>query len=88
MDDDHQAVAAEPLEVLVDQIAGLDRLRAGGLPAGTGQRMLDLRREHAEADGEHDPADEDRAEVGGGAVTEPPDGPELVHRTASSAVSG
>src|SRR6185312_7892370 len=77
----HQAVAREPVEVLVYQMTGLHRLRPGRLPAGAGQRLLHTRGKHAEADCHHDPGGDHHAEVRGGPVTEAPDRTEPAHRS-------
>ena len=59
--------------MLVDQLARLDRLRAGRLPTGAGERGLDARREEPEHEGDDQPADQDDAEVGRGVATEAAD---------------
>ena len=64
-DDRDQRIAALAVEVPVDQPAGLHGLRAVGLPAAAGERVLGARSEHAEADGDADPGEHDRAAVGG-----------------------
>ena len=69
VDDDHQAGAVEAAELALDEVADLDRLRAVGLPAGAGERVLDPRGEDPEADGEDRPGDEDDA-----GVARPPSG--------------
>ena len=50
-----------------------DRLGAGGLPAGARERVLDPRREEAEADGDDHPRDGDEPEVRGRPAAEPAD---------------
>ena len=77
VDDDRQAVGPEPVEVPVDQLARLNGLGAGRLPAGSRQRRLDARREDPEAHRDHDPRRRDDAEVRGGPATEPPDGSDV-----------
>ena len=47
VNDDRQAVAPEPVEVLVDQLSRLHGLGPGRLPTGSRQRRLDTRREDA-----------------------------------------
>ena len=74
VDHDHQAVAPEPAEVLVDQLPRVNGLRAGRLPSGPGQRLLDTRRADAEADGDHEPRRRDGREVRRGPAAQPPDG--------------
>ena len=58
---DHQGVARLAAEVRLDQVACLDGLRAGGLPAGAGEGLLDPRREGAERDDDDEPGDRDGA---------------------------
>ncbi len=48
--DDLQGAGGQAVEVAVDELAGLHGLRTGRLPAGARQRVLDARRERAEAD--------------------------------------
>ena len=55
VNDDRQGVAPEPVEAPVDQLARLNRLGAGRLPAGSRQRCLHARREDAETHRDHDP---------------------------------
>ena len=69
--DHHQRRAGEAGEVRLDQLARLHRLGSVGLPAGTGERGLDLRREHAEGDGDDHPCDRDDADVVGRPAAEP-----------------
>ena len=54
-------------------VACLDGLGAVRLPAGPGERGLDLRREEAERDGEDRPGDRDGADVVGGPAAQPAD---------------
>jgi len=70
---DHQPVAAEPVEVLLDQLPRLNRLGVGRLPTRSRQRLLRARREDAETHGDNDPSRHDGAEVRGGPAAEPPD---------------
>ena len=84
VDGDLQRVGAGAAEVGVELFADLDRFRAVGLPAGARERGLDPRRQHAEADGDHRPADEDGAAVGGGEAPEPPDRPQGAHRSQAA----
>ena len=71
-DDREQRVAALTVEVPIDQTTGLHGLRAIGLPAAPGQRMLGARSEHAEDDGDDDPGEHDRPAVGGRPAAEAP----------------
>jgi hypothetical protein len=73
VDDDHQGRAREARKVPLDERARLHRLRAVRLPAGAGERGLDLRREDAERDREDRPAERHRADVVGGEAAEPAD---------------
>ncbi len=57
-DDREQRIAALTVEVPIDQTAGLHGLRAIGLPAAPGQRMLGARSEYAEDDGDDDPGEQ------------------------------
>ncbi len=54
--DDHQRRRGEAAELAVDGLADGERLRAGGLPAGAGEGVLDLGGEDAEADGDDRPS--------------------------------
>ena len=64
VEDGHQAVARQSLEVLVDQLPGLDGLGAGGCPPGARQRRLDARSEEPEHDRDQQPRRQDDPEVG------------------------
>src|ERR687896_648216 len=60
-----ERIAALTVEVPIDQTAGLHGLRAIGLPAAPGQRLLGARSEYAEANGDYEPGEHHRAAVGG-----------------------
>ena len=64
--DDLQRGAGEAAELALDDVADGDGLRARGLPAGTGQGVLDLRGEGAQPETRDPPEDEDGAQVAGG----------------------
>ena len=66
-----ERIAALAVEVPIDQTAGLHGLRAIGLPAAAGQRVLGARSEYAEANRDHDPGEHDLAAVGGRPAAEP-----------------
>jgi hypothetical protein len=69
--DDHGGrLRGEPTELLVDDVAGGERLAALHLPHRAGQRVLELRREHAEADHEQTPDDEHLAAMAVGPAPE------------------
>ena len=71
--------------LLWNDLACGDRLRAGRLPAGARQRVLDLRGEEAEADRDDRPGDRDGAEVRGGPAAEAADRAEAgTHRACSA----
>ncbi len=72
-DHGHQAVAGEAVEVALDQLPCLHRLRAGALPTGAGQGGLDARREEPEDDRDQQPRDQHDAEVGRGVAAESAD---------------
>src|SRR3954451_8481565 len=73
MDDDRRAVAAEPAEVLVDQVSGLNRFGSRRLPAGSGERGFHARREEAEPDRKDKPCRDDDHEVRSRPAAQPPD---------------
>jgi len=75
VDDNLQCRAGQPAELGVDDVAGGDRLRSGRFPARAGERVLRLRREHAEPKRNDHPGEQDSAEVAGGEKTEPPERP-------------
>src|SRR5918999_771026 len=66
-----ERIAALTVEVPIDQTAGLHGLRAIGLPAAPGQRLLGARSEYAEANGDYEPGEHHRAAVGGRPAAEP-----------------
>ncbi len=70
VDDGHEAVAAQALEVAFDELARLDRVRAAHFPAGPREGRLDLGREEAERKRDRKPGAEDGAEVRGGPAAE------------------
>ncbi len=84
VDGDLQRVGAGAGEVAVDLFAHRHRLRAVRLPAGARERGLDPRRQHAEADCDHRPGDEDRAPVGRREAAEPPDRAQVAHRSQAA----
>ena len=67
------------MEVLVDQLPGLHRLRAGRLPARARQRGLHLRGKEPQHERDEQPPDEHDPEMGSGVAAEPTDRPD-VHR--------
>ena len=73
--DNHQRRAGETCEVGLDQLPRLHRLGAVRLPAGTGERRLDLRSEEAEADRDDHPHNRDDTAVVNRPAAEPPTGP-------------
>ena len=81
MDDRLKGVGAGAAEAVVDLLANPDRFRPVRLPSGAGESCLDARGKHAEADGDHRPADEDEAGAAGGKVAEPPQGSQAGHRS-------
>src|SRR3954468_24145296 len=87
VNDDGLAVGPEPVEVLFDQPARLNGLRAGRFPAGPRQRVLGPRRECPEAQRDHNPHRRDDPEVSGRPATELPDGSELHGSVAHVEVS-
>ena len=68
MDDDHRRRAGEAGEVLLDQRARRDGLRAVCLPAGAREGCLDARREDREHDGDDAPRERDQPQV----ISRPP----------------
>src|SRR5262249_11711970 len=75
-------------EVVVDQVAGLDRLRAARLPARPGQGTLDPGGEEAKAERDRDPADHHDPEMGRRVAPQPPDRADVGHdRSPSSRLS-
>ena len=77
VEDRHQPVARQALEVLVDQLPRLDRLRAGGLPPGARESGLDARGEEPEHDRDQQPRDQNDPEVGRGVAAKTADRPDL-----------
>ena len=60
-----------------------DGLRARRLPAGARERVLGLRRERAEADGDDRPGDHDEPDVAGRPAAETSDRADRGHRVTS-----
>ena len=60
--------------MLLGELPGGDGLRTVGLPAGTGQVVLDLGRKDAQSDHEHQPAQGDHPRVSGDPGTESAEG--------------
>ena len=84
VDDHHQPVGAEAMEVAIHELARLDGLRSGGLPAGARQRVLDPGREHPQADRHHDPGGRHRGEMLRRPAAESPDRAHAAHRAPCS----
>ena len=72
------------MEVALDQLPRLDRLRPGGLPAGARQSRLDTGGEEAEHDCDEQPRDQYDPEVGRGVAAKSPDGTDASHQTVTS----
>ena len=80
VDDHHQPGARVAREVTLDEVARGDRLRAGILPAGSGESGLDARRQNTQPDDHDGPCDEREPGVGGRPAPQAADGTERAQR--------
>ena len=72
------------MEVAIDQLPRLHRLRPGRLPTGAGQRGLDARGEEPQHYRDEQPHDQHDPEVGRGVAGETADRTNTGHQTITS----